>query len=175
VATLIRNFGDIDIAEDAVQEAFAVALRDWASDGLPPNPGGWITTTARNRAIDRLRRESRGRELLSEVGMLSPRNDDGGMPEEAGPVEDDRLRLIFTCCNPALLHGSAGGAYPASARRTGDRGRGSRPSCCGGDDVRRPPPWPGLGSQCRYSSRRLRSPIRTSSPKPRLECSLHHC
>jgi RNA polymerase sigma-70 factor (ECF subfamily) len=102
VATLIRNFGDIDIAEDAVQEAFAVALREWASDGVPPNPGGWITTTARNRAIDRLRRESRGRELLSEVGMLSPRNDEPGIPEEVGPVEDDRLRLIFTCCNPAL-------------------------------------------------------------------------
>ena len=71
-------------------------------DGLPPNPGGWITTTARNRAIDRLRRESRGRELLSEVAVLSPGNDDPGMPEEVGPVQDDRLRLIFTCCHPAL-------------------------------------------------------------------------
>jgi RNA polymerase sigma-70 factor, ECF subfamily len=102
VATLTRVFGDIDIAEDAVQDAFAVALREWPRAGLPPNPGGWITTTARNRAIDRLRRESRGRELLSEVGVLSPRSDDGGMPEEVGGVEDDRLRLIFTCCNPAL-------------------------------------------------------------------------
>ena len=71
VATLIRIFGDIDVAEDAVQEAFAVALRKWPTDGLPPNPGGWITTTARNRAIDRLRRESRGRELLDEVAVLS--------------------------------------------------------------------------------------------------------
>ena len=102
VATLIRVFGDIDVAEDAVQEAFAVALRKWPVDGLPPNPGGWITTTARNRAIDRLRRESRGRELLSEVAVLSPGNDDPGMPEEVGPVQDDRLRLIFTCCHPAL-------------------------------------------------------------------------
>jgi RNA polymerase sigma-70 factor, ECF subfamily len=102
VATLIRVFGDIDLAEDAVQDAFAVALREWPRAGLPPNPGGWITTTARNRAIDRLRRESRGRELLSEVGVQSPRSDDGGMPEEVGGVEDDRLRLIFTCCNPAL-------------------------------------------------------------------------
>jgi RNA polymerase sigma-70 factor (ECF subfamily) len=102
VATLIRIFGDIDVAEDAVQDAFAVALREWPGAGLPPNPGGWITTTARNRAIDRLRRESRGRELLSEVGVLSPGSDDAGMPEEVGPVEDDRLRLIFTCCNPAL-------------------------------------------------------------------------
>ncbi len=102
VATLIRVFGDIDVAEDAVQEAFAVALRKWPIDGLPPNPGGWITTTARNRAIERLRRESRGRELLGEVAVLSSGDDDPGMPEEVGPVQDDRLRLIFTCCNPAL-------------------------------------------------------------------------
>src|SRR5918996_6350903 len=102
VATLIRFFGDIDVAEDAVQEAFAVALRKWPGEGLPPNPGGWITTTARNRAIDRLGREARGRELLGEVAMRSPGNDDPGMPEEVGPVQDDRLRLIFTCCNPAL-------------------------------------------------------------------------
>ena len=102
VAALIRAFGDIDVAEDAVQDAFAVALRKWPRDGLPPNPGGWITTTARNRAIDRLRRESRGRELLSEVPMLLPANDDLRIPEEGGPVPDDRLRLIFTCCHPAL-------------------------------------------------------------------------
>ncbi len=102
MAALIRVFGDIDVAEDAVQEAFAVALRRWPGDGLPPNPGGWITTTARNRAIDRLRRESRGRELLTEVAVLSPGHDDPGLPEEVGPVQDDRLRLIFTCCHPAL-------------------------------------------------------------------------
>ena len=102
VAALIRAFGDIDVAEDAVQEAFAIALGKWPGDGLPPNPGGWITTTARNRAIDRLRRESRGRELLSEAAVLSPGNGDRGMPAEEGPVEDDRLRLIFTCCHPAL-------------------------------------------------------------------------
>src|SRR5712692_9883396 len=102
VATLIRVFGEIDIAEDAVQEAFAVALRKWPGDRLPPNPGGWITTTARNRAIDRLRREARGRELLDEVAVLSPGNDDPGAPEKEGPVQDDRLRLIFTCCHPAL-------------------------------------------------------------------------
>jgi RNA polymerase sigma-70 factor (ECF subfamily) len=102
VAALIRVFGDIDVAEDAVQEAFAIALGKWPGDGLPPNPGGWITTTARNRAIDRLRRESRGRELLSEVAVLSPGTGDSGTPQEARPVEDDRLRLIFTCCHPAL-------------------------------------------------------------------------
>jgi RNA polymerase sigma-70 factor, ECF subfamily len=102
VATLIRVFGDIDVAEDAVQEAFAVALRKWPGEGLPPNPGGWITTTARNRAIDRLGRESRGRELLGQVALRSRGHDDPGMPEEIRPVQDDRLQLIFTCCNPAL-------------------------------------------------------------------------
>ena len=98
VATLIRIFGDIDLAEDAVQEAFAVALRKWPADGLPPNPGGWITTTARNRAIDHLRRESRGRELLGQLVEVT----DEPTGEEAGPVQDDRLRLIFTCYHPAL-------------------------------------------------------------------------
>ena len=98
VATLIRIFGDIDLAEDAVQEAFALALRKWPADGLPPNPGGWITTTARHRAIDHLRRESRGRELLTQVA-----DDADDRPgEETGPVRDDRLRLIFTCCHPSL-------------------------------------------------------------------------
>ena len=102
VATLIGVFGDIDLAEDAVQEAFAVALHRWPADGLPPNPGGWITTTARHRALDRLRREARGRELLGEVAVLSPGDQEPGVPEETGPVPDDRLRLIFTCCHPAL-------------------------------------------------------------------------
>jgi RNA polymerase sigma-70 factor (ECF subfamily) len=98
VATLIRIFGKIDLAEDAVQEAFALALQKWPIEGLPPNPGGWITTTARNRSIDHLRRESRGRKLLGQV-VESVKE---GPEEEAGPVEDDRLRLIFTCCHPAL-------------------------------------------------------------------------
>jgi RNA polymerase sigma-70 factor (ECF subfamily) len=101
VATLIRIFGDIDVAEDAVQDAYAIALRRWARDGLPLNPGGWITTTARNLAIDGLRRESRGRELLAELGMLA-HDHVPGTPEEGEPVGDDRLRLIFTCCHPAL-------------------------------------------------------------------------
>ena len=98
VAALIRVLGDIDLAEDAVQEAFAVALQRWPTDGFPPNPGGWITTTARNRALDRLRRDSRERELLGQVAAQT-------IPDartEEGPVADDRLRLIFTCCHPAL-------------------------------------------------------------------------
>src|SRR5213592_3978691 len=102
IAALIRAFGDIDLAEDAVQEAFAVALRTWAHDGLPPNPGGWITTTARNRAIDRLRREARGQELVIEVAVLTPENDNVSESEATEPVQDDRLSLIFTCCHPAL-------------------------------------------------------------------------
>jgi RNA polymerase sigma-70 factor, ECF subfamily len=101
LASLIGVFADIDLAEDAVQEAFAVALHKWPIEGLPPNPGGWITTTARNHALDRLRRESRGRQLLNEVAMLSPGDDDSG-PQQVGLVGDDRLRLIFTCCHPAL-------------------------------------------------------------------------
>ena len=100
VATLIRIFGDIDLAEDAVQEAFAVALHKWPTDGLPENPGGWITTTARNRAIDQLRRESRGRDLLAQVALLD--QPDQQLEPEVVPVEDDRLRLVFTCCHPAL-------------------------------------------------------------------------
>jgi RNA polymerase sigma-70 factor (ECF subfamily) len=106
VAALIRAFGDIDLAEDAVQDAFATALGTWPAEGLPPNPGGWITTTARRRALDRLRREARGRRLLGEVAAtataLAGRDDDGSPDPEGEPVADDRLRLIFTCCHPAL-------------------------------------------------------------------------
>jgi RNA polymerase sigma-70 factor, ECF subfamily len=99
VATLVRLFGDIDLAEEAVQEAFAVAAERWPAGGVPPNPGGWIVTTARNKALDRLRRESTrfGREAEA-VRMRA----DPEPPEEVGPVQDDRLRLIFTCCHPAL-------------------------------------------------------------------------
>ncbi len=101
LAALIRVFGDVDVAEDALQEAFEVALARWPAAGLPPNPGGWITTTARYRAIDRLRRESRGRGLLKEAAMLfSEENPDPAA--ELVTVEDERLRLIFMCCHPAI-------------------------------------------------------------------------
>jgi RNA polymerase sigma-70 factor (ECF subfamily) len=99
VATLVRLFGDIDIAEEAVQDAFAVAIERWPSTGLPPNPGAWITTTARNRAIDRLRRESSRHDRHAQAALLRA---DQEPIEPVGPVKDDRLRLIFTCCHPAL-------------------------------------------------------------------------
>ena len=99
VATLIRLFGDIDIAEEAVQDAFVVATKRWPDEGLPPNPAGWIVTTARNRAIDELRRES-GREDRH-VRAFEFQIQSEPDPVE-GPVIDDRLRLIFTCCHPAL-------------------------------------------------------------------------
>jgi RNA polymerase sigma-70 factor, ECF subfamily len=103
VATLIRTFGDIDVAEDAVQEAFAIALDKWPASGWPPNPGAWIVTTARNRAIDRLRREASRHERHVQANVLRP----GAVAAtEVGPVADDRLRLIFTCCHPALAASS---------------------------------------------------------------------
>ena len=98
VASLVRVFGDIDIAEEAVQEAFAVAVARWPETGLPPSPAGWIITTARNRAIDWLRREGTRPERHRQAALLHA----VGQPPEVGPVEDDRLRLIFTCCHPAL-------------------------------------------------------------------------
>jgi RNA polymerase sigma-70 factor, ECF subfamily len=104
VATLVRVFGDISLAEDAVQDAFLVASRRWPSEGIPPNPAGWIVTTARNRAIDDLRRSARRRELRGQLGAVGTTTDDQAIeePEEDARAMDDRLRLIFTCCHPAL-------------------------------------------------------------------------
>ena len=102
VATLVRLFGDIDLAEEAVQDAFVVALDRWPASGVPPNPGGWIVTTARNRAIDRLRRESSRDDRQAQATLVHRRDDN----PEVAPVRDDRLRLIFTCCHPALAAGA---------------------------------------------------------------------
>ena len=102
VAVLTRVFGDIDIAEEAVQDAFAEAVRRWPSAGLPPSPAGWIITTARNRAIDRLRREASRADRHAQAALLHARDE----PAEEGAVRDDRLRLIFTCCHPALGMGA---------------------------------------------------------------------
>lgn len=98
VASLARRFGDLDIAEDAAAEALLTAIERWPDDGIPPNPGGWLTTTAGNRAIDRLRRESL-RDTKHQAAMMIT---DDTPHEPTGPVEDDRLRLVFTCCHPAL-------------------------------------------------------------------------
>jgi RNA polymerase sigma-70 factor (ECF subfamily) len=111
VAVLTRVFGDIDTAEDAVQDAFAEAARRWPEAGLPPSPAGWIITTARNRAIDRLRREAARADKHAQAALVhAPAGGHGGVgppgqhdePLEEGPVRDDRLRLMFTCCHPAL-------------------------------------------------------------------------
>ncbi len=98
VATLTRRFGDLDIAEEAAAEAFATAVQRWPSDGVPPNPGGWLTTTANRKAFDRIRRESKRDDKQKEAQMLY----DDDLPEPLGAIADERLRLIFTCCHPAL-------------------------------------------------------------------------
>ena len=103
VSVLVRVFGDIDIAEDAVQDAFARAAARWPAGGLPPSPAGWIITTARNQAIDRLRREASRHGRHAEAALLHARQEAAGAEStEEGPVRDDRLRLLFTCCHPAL-------------------------------------------------------------------------
>src|SRR3954452_22327837 len=113
IAILIRSFGDIELAEEAVQEAFAAAVQRWPVTGLPPSPAGWIIATAKNKAIDRMRREA-SREhrhaqaalvqaTVTSAGSSDPSADEGRYEE--GHVRDDRLRLIFTCCHPALATG----------------------------------------------------------------------
>lgn len=98
VATVVRLLGDIELAEEAVQDAFVVAVEKWPMTGLPPNPGGWIVTTSRRRAIDRLRREATRADRHAQAALLQVPDDE----PEVGPVHDDRLRLIFTCCHPSL-------------------------------------------------------------------------
>ena len=104
MSALVRVFGDINLAEDAVQDAFSIALQRWPADGTPPSPVGWIITTARNRAIDRVRRESsRDERHTQAAAMLLTENDDQQQDEA---VHDDQLRLMFTCCHPALAGSS---------------------------------------------------------------------
>jgi len=98
VAPLTRRFGDLDIAEDAAAEAFATAVERWPADGVPPNPGAWLTTTASHKAIDRIRRESKRDDKQREAQRVN----DHDAPEPLGAIDDERLRLIFTCCHPAL-------------------------------------------------------------------------
>ncbi len=110
LATVAGVVGSLDVAEDAVQEAFVEAVRTWSQRGVPDNPGAWITTTARNRALDRLRREARrgpkeeeaSRDAGRGPGARGHGDGDGDGDEAVGPVRDDQLRLIFTCCHPAL-------------------------------------------------------------------------
>ena len=106
MAVLVRRFGDIDLAEEAVQDAFIVAVQRWPSDGLPPSPAGWIITTARNRAIDRLRREASREDRHAQAVLLQASSEPPEGEKEEGAVRDDRLRLIFTCCHPALGAGA---------------------------------------------------------------------
>jgi len=98
VADLARRFGDLDVAEEATAEAFVAAAERWPREGVPPNPGGWLATTATRKAIDWLRRESQ-RDAKHQAARIVY---DDTPPEPTGPVEDDRLRLVFTCCHPAL-------------------------------------------------------------------------
>ncbi len=98
VAALTGRFGDLDIAEEAAAEAFATAVERWPADGVPPNPGAWLTTTAKRKAIDRIRRENKRQDKQKDAQMLI--DDDALGP--LGIIEDERLRLIFTCCHPAL-------------------------------------------------------------------------
>jgi RNA polymerase sigma-70 factor, ECF subfamily len=100
VAVLVRTFGDIDLAEEAVQDAFVAAVARWPEAGLPPSPAGWIITTARNKGIDRLRREASRTDRHAQAALVHATDEPG--QERQGPVDDDRLRLIFTCCHPAL-------------------------------------------------------------------------
>jgi RNA polymerase sigma-70 factor (ECF subfamily) len=98
VATLARRFGDLDVAEEAAADAFATAVERWPADGVPPNPGAWLTTTATRKAVDRIRRETKRGDKQKEAVVLY----DSEPPEPLGAIDDERLRLLFTCCHPAL-------------------------------------------------------------------------
>ena len=133
VAVLVRHFGDIDLAEEAVQDAFVVAAERWPTLGLPPSPVGWIITTARNRAIDRLRRDSSRAGRHAQAALLHPIVTTAPGEEEVS-VRDDRLRLIFTCCHPALAAGGSGRPDTQASRGPHDGGDRPRLPRAGSDD-----------------------------------------
>jgi RNA polymerase sigma-70 factor (ECF subfamily) len=157
VAVLVRLLGDIDLAEEAVQEAFEAAVRRWPEAGLPPSPAGWIVTTARNRAIDRHRRESSRDSRHAEAAALHVPD----APEEEGVVRDDRLRLIFTCCHPAL-------ATPAQVALTlrllGASRRPRSPACSSSPSRRSRSGW--SGPRTRSGRRGSRTAFRTRPTCP---------
>ena len=149
VAVLVRVFGDIDVAEEAVQDAFAAAVAALAGRRLPPSPAGWIITTARNRAIDRLRREASREDRHAQAALLHAAR--RAAPEEEVPVRDDRLRLIFTCCHPALAARRPGRADAAAARRAHDRRDRARVPRARADDGAAARPRQGARSATRGS------------------------
>ena len=113
VAVLTKRFGDLDVAEEATAEAFAIAVQRWPVDGVPPSPGAWLTTTASRKAIDRIRRESKREDKQKEAQLLYDEVPPG--PRDA--IEDERLRLVFTCCHPSLSMESRMASDPANGRR----------------------------------------------------------
>jgi RNA polymerase sigma-70 factor (ECF subfamily) len=143
VATLARRLGDLDIAEEMAADAFATAVERWPVDGVPPNPGAWLTTTAHRKAIDRLRREARREEKTREALMLSD------TAEPLGAIDDDRLRLVFTCCHPALAMEARVALTPRMVHRAPRSPTRS---------WSRRPPWATGSPARRRRSRRQRSP-----------------
>ena len=125
VASLIRMTRDWDLAEECAQDAFVQAVRRWPRDGVPSRPGGWLTTVARNRALDRLRRSVVEAAKLEQAGRLLPTPDTGDEEPDDGGIPDDRLRLIFTCCHPALAGGAEWRSLcaPRGADHAGNRPR----------------------------------------------------
>jgi Sigma-70 region 2 len=149
VATLTRHFGDLDVAEEAAAAAFATAVERWPADGVPSNPVGWLTTTARRKALDRIRRENKRDDKQKQAQMMY---DDP--PDSLGAVDDERLRLIFTCCHPGARLGgprSADAPHGRRSDRAGDRpclpGAGSHHGTtdhpCEGEDQGGSYPLPG--------------------------------